>query len=175
MRAETLALIERGREQARQRLLFPPSAAERDAKRATGQREDFFCQSNAAAAMLLEAGAARANAKAAVEAAATATTADAAAAAAALAEAEAALATAHACAERTWADWKLQPPDLPRLARGERHRVLLDRGVTLINIAADDAVATKDEDCVAGGEQAPEQARRTVGARLRAKLLVDLT
>ena len=49
---------------------------------------------------------------------------------------EAALTEAVRKAAYVWASWKLEPPGLPTLKPGERHRVLRDRGVTLIDLSS---------------------------------------
>ena len=134
-------------EQAKRKLV-----EEGDAKMATGKARtyDYFCESSAAAKLLRDA--------------IDAVDPD-------------AIREAWAICEHVWARWKLQPRDLPLpLAPGERFRVLRDRGLTLINLKADEDSAGGDDEedgdapCAASTDDPPPPKKMTVGARLRARL-----
>ena len=46
------------------------------------------------------------------------------------------VAAAHAAARSLWEGWKRQPENLPALGPSEKHRVLRERGITLITAIA---------------------------------------
>ena len=78
---------------------------------------------------------------------------------------EAALAEAHEAAKRVWSKWKREPEGLPTLQPGERHRVLRDRGVTLINIAWPDPPVRDAPPSGAAGSTGAQAQQREVSSR----------
>ena len=81
-----------------------------------------------------------------------------------------AIARAREGAEVVWASWKLEPPGVrEELKGGERHRVLRERGITLIDIAWSDGESARPT----AVDEASCRRRRTVGAKMRQRLLED--